>query len=59
MINTIKNWAIIADFVLSAVAFGIKKSEPKLSDNLFTVTAIALAVAFVCVLIDMTKKKGK
>ena len=56
-LNTIKNWAIILDFVVSGIAAGIQASNPTLSGQLFGVSAVILFVAFVCVIIEMVTKK--
>ncbi len=59
MLNKIKNIAIILDFIISMVAYGIQNSNAKLSGNLYMVSAIVLLIAFVCVVIELFKKKSK
>ncbi len=57
-INTIKNTAIILDFIVSAVAAGIQQSNPSLSGTLFGASAVILFVAVICVIVEFfTKKK--
>ncbi len=55
-IDLIKDIAIIADFVISISAAAIKKSNKKLSDNLFAFSGVILAVAFVFVIIGFINK---
>lgn len=55
--NTIKNWAIILDFIVSGIAASMQQSNPVLSGTLFGVSAIILFVAVVCVVIEFVKKQ--
>ena len=56
-INTIKNIAIILDFVVSGIAAGIQKSNPSLSGTLFGASAVILLVAVVCVIVEFIKSR--
>lgn len=56
-INTIKNVAIILDFVVSGIAAGIQKSNPSLSETLFGASAVILFVAVVCVIVEFIKSR--
>ncbi len=56
-INTVKNWAIILDFIVSGIAAGIQGKNPVLSGQLFGLSAVILFVAVVCVVIEFVKKK--
>ena len=56
-INTIKNVAIILDFVVSGIAAGIQKSNPSLSGTLFGASAVILFVAVVCVIVEFIKSR--
>ena len=56
-INTIKNVAIILDFVVSGIAAGIQKSNPSLSGTLFGASAVILFVAVVCVIVEIVKSR--
>ena len=58
MFKTLKNIAIVIDFVISLIGFAIQSSNFNLASKFFTIGAIALFVAFLCVLIELfTKKK--
>lgn len=56
-INTIKNVAIILDFVVSGIAAGIQKSNPSLSGTLFGASAVILFVAVACVIVEFVKSR--
>lgn len=56
-VNTIKNIAIILDFVVSLIASMIQSTNPTLSGILFLLSAIILFVAVICVIIEFIKKK--
>ncbi len=56
-INTIKNVAIILDFVVSGIAAGIQKSNPSLSGTLFGASAVILFVAVVCVIVEFVESR--
>ncbi len=56
-INTIKNIAIILDFIVSCIAVGIGKINPVLSGILFGISALILFVAVVCVVLEFIKSK--
>lgn len=56
-INSIKNCAIILDFIVSGIAAGIQKTNPALSGTLFGASAVILFVAVVCVVIEFVRKK--
>ena len=54
IINTIKNIAIILDFIVSSVAAQL--SDPALSAVLFAASAIILFIAVICVAIEFFAK---
>ena len=56
-INTIKNIAILLDFLISMVASMIQKSNSSLSGILFGISAIILFIAVICVIIEIIKTK--
>ena len=58
-INSVKNIAIILDFVVSIIASTVQKMNPGLSGALFGLSAVILLVAVICVFIELyvTKKK--
>lgn len=56
-INSIKNCAIILDFIVSGIAAGIQKTNPALSGTLFGASAVILFVAVVCVVTEFVRKK--
>ena len=56
-INTIKNIAILLDFLISMVASMIQKSNSSLSGILFGIYAIILFIAVICVIIEIIKTK--
>ena len=59
MLNTIKNVAIILDFVVSIIASAIQKSNPSVSGMLFGLSAVILLVAVVCVVVEWVKNIKK
>lgn len=59
MLNIIKNISIIADFIVSFIAFAIQKSNPSLSGGLYMLSAIILLLAFICVIMEIFGKKKK
>lgn len=52
-IDLIKNTAIILDFVISIVASVITTSMPEISNILFSISAVVLIIAVICVLIEI------
>ena len=56
-VNTIRNIAIILDFIISLIASMIQNSNPTLSGLLFSLSAIILLIAVICVIIEFIKKK--
>lgn len=58
-INSVKNVAIILDFVVSMIASMIQKSNPSLSNALFGASAVILLIAVVCVAIELVIKNKK
>ena len=59
MLNTIKNVAIILDFVVSIIASAIQKSNRSVSGMLFGLSAVILLVAVVCVVVEWVKNIKK
>lgn len=58
-INSIKNVAIILDFVVSMIASMIQKTNASLSGALFGASAVILLIAVVCVIIELVIKNKK
>ena len=58
-INSVKNVAIILDFVVSMIAAMIQKTNPSLSSALFGVSAVILLIAVVCVIMELVIKNKK
>ncbi len=56
-INTVKNIAIILDFIISSIAAGIQKTSPSVSGTLFGISAVILFIAVVCVILELVKSK--
>lgn len=56
-INSVKNIAILLDFVVSIIASAIQKTNPDLSGMLFGLSAVILLVAVICVIVELVKKK--
>ena len=58
-INSIKNCAIVLDFIVSGVAASMQQTNPALSGTLFGLSAVILFVAVVCVVVEFIKSKKK
>ena len=56
-INSVKNIAILLDFVVSIIASAIQKTNPNLSGMLFGLSAVILLVAVICVIVELVKNK--
>lgn len=58
-INLVKNIAIISDFLVSGIAASMQSSNPVLSGTLFSLSAVILFVAVVCVVLEIILNKKK
>lgn len=56
-VNSVKNIAILLDFVVSIIASAIQKTNPNLSGMLFGLSAVILLVAVICVIVELVKNK--